>query len=195
MAIEGSAVFDYKDVKWDGETETHMFSVRYEIYDIYHGVGLLPIGDMEITNKMSVSNSKSFWKFILFDGTIFQGEAPYGSQPKYDVIKILNDYFLDERKSFRLIKTSEHRYLVKCTHRNTVLTFTNDKVKYEFLDLDFSKEIDAGDLEGEIIDYLKKQDEAGTDYPVDDNIYWVFWFSRHFNDDRRLKLLKDMGNN
>lgn len=194
MAIEGSAVFDYQDVKWDGKTETNIFEVRYEIYDVYHGVGLLLVGDLAITNQ-SVSNSKSTWKFTLFDGTTFQGETPYGSQPKYDVIKVLNNYFLDERKRFRIIKTDEHQYRFKCTHRDVVLTFTDNKVTYDFPDLGFSAEIEAGDLEAELIDYLKKQAEAGTDYPVDDNIYWVFWFSRHFNDDRLLKLLKDATNN
>lgn len=188
--IEGSAVFDYQDVKWDGKTETNMFTVRYEIYDVYHGVGLLPVGDLEITNQ-SVSNSKSAWKFTLFNGAVFQGETPYGSQPKYDVIKVLNDYFLAERKHFRLTKMTEHRYLFKCSHRNVVLTFTDDKVTYDFADLGFTKEIEAGDLEGELIDYLKKQADAGTDYPVDDNIYWVFWFSRHFNDEKMLKMMQN----
>lgn len=193
MTIKGSAVFDYKDLEFDGKTQTDIYSVRYEIYDTDLGAGMLPTGKLEIKEEMdSSSGNRRTWKLILFDGTIYQGESRGAEQAQSKAIDVLSDYFLDERNYFRLIKIDEHRYMVKSSHRNTILTFKNDKVKYEFLDLDFSKEIDAGDLEGEIINYLKKQEEAGTDYPVDDNICWVFWFSRHFNDDRRLELVKAM---
>lgn len=185
--IKGSAVFENKDVKMDGAVETNVYSVQYEISSSY-SAGMLYTGDLETTHALDTN--KVSWKLSVFDGTVLQGESAYPYEnAQRDVIDALTNHFKEERKGFRLTKTDDHRYLVKTSHREVALSFDDEKVEFNFLDLGFARKIDAGNLEEEIATYLKKQD--GKEEPVADNIYWVFWFSRYFNDEKMLKMMQN----
>ena len=170
--------------KCDDAADTEVSTVKYET----GGRWSLPMGEVT-TVKVGTT---TYYKFIQFNGDILQGKLELNEKDSVPsiIMRHLDEWFMGEYEDFQLTKIRDHEFYVRTVNRETLLTFEGGELIYYFSDLDFYCQTEAGDLEEKLEEYVADQKASGEYKPLWQNRYWVFFFSRHFDDDYQLKQLK-----